>query len=277
MPVAVALGDDPAVTYAATAPLPEGVSELFFAGYLRGKPVETVQCVTCDLEVPANAEFVIEGWVDPSEPLRTEGPFGDHTGYYSLTDEYPVFHVECITRRRDAIFPATVVGKPPMEDCFLAKATERLFLPLLKKMIPEIVDMNLPLEGVFHNCAIVSIEKRYPGQVHKVLSALWGLGQMMYTKMIVVVDAEVDVRDLSTVAWKVFNNIDARRDLILSDGPLDALDHASPRPRFGTRLGVDATKKGPLDGHTREWPEDIVMSPEIRERVSERWKEFGLD
>lgn len=276
MPVAVALGDDPAVTYAATAPLPEGISELFFAGYLRGKPVETVKCVTCDLEVPANAEFILEGYVDPSEPLRTEGPFGDHTGYYSLRDEFPVFHVTCVTRRKGAVFPATVVGRPPMEDCYMAKATERLFLPLLKLIAPEIIDMNLPLEGVFHNCAIVSIRKRYPGQVHKVLSALWGMGQMMYTKMIIVVDHDVDVQNLSTVAWKVFNNIDARRDLIMSDGPLDTLDHASPRARFGTRLGVDATRKGTLDGHGREWPEDIEMTEAVKERVSLRWKEFGL-
>ncbi len=276
MPVAVALGDDPAVTYAATAPLPEGISELFFAGYLRGKPVETVKCLTCDLEVPANAEFILEGYVDPSEPLRTEGPFGDHTGYYSLRDDFPVFHVTCVTRRKDAVFPATVVGKPPMEDCYMAKATERLFLPLLKLIAPEIIDMNLPLEGVFHNCAIISIRKRYPGQVHKVLSALWGMGQMMYTKMIVVVDHDVDVQNLSTVAWKVFNNIDARRDLIMSDGPLDTLDHASPRKRFGTRLGVDATRKGPTDGHEREWPDDIEMTEEVKERVSRRWKEFGL-
>jgi 4-hydroxy-3-polyprenylbenzoate decarboxylase len=277
MPVAVALGDDPAVTYAATAPLPEGVSELFFAGYLRGKPVQTVKCVTCELEVPANAEFVLEGYVDPAEPTRVEGPFGDHTGYYSLCDEYPVFHVTCLTRRKDAIYPATVVGQPPMEDCFMAKATERLFLPLLKKLLPELVDLNLPLEGVFHNCAIVSIRKRYPGQVHKTLNALWGLGQMMYTKMVIVVDAEVDVQDLSKVMWKVFNNIDARRDLIISDGPLDALDHASPRARFGSRLGIDATRKGPLDGHEREWPEDIAMSAEVKAGVSARWREFGLD
>ncbi len=276
MPVAVALGDDPAVTYAATAPLPEGISELFFAGYLRGKPVETVNCITCDLEVPANAEFILEGYVDTAEPLRTEGPFGDHTGYYSLRDEFPVFHVTCITRRKNAIFPATVVGKPPMEDCYMAKATERLFLPLLKLITPEIIDMNLPLEGVFHNCVIVSIRKRYPGQVHKVLSALWGMGQMMYTKMIIVVDHDVDVQNASTVAWKVFNNIDARRDLILSDGPLDTLDHASPRARFGTRLGIDATRKGLLDGHQREWPEDIEMTDAIKERINLRWKEFGL-
>jgi 4-hydroxy-3-polyprenylbenzoate decarboxylase len=277
MPVSVALGDDPAVTYAATAPLPEGVSEFFFAGYLRGKPVETVKCVTNDLHVPANAEFVLEGYVDPNEPLRTEGPFGDHTGYYSLRDDYPVFHVTCITHRKHPIYPATVVGRPPMEDCYMAKATERLFLPLLKKMIPELCDMNLPLEGVFHNCAIVSIRKRYAGQVHKVLNALWGFGQMMYTKMIIVVDADVDVQDLSFVMWKVFNNIDASRDLIMSPGPLDALDHASPTPRFGTRLGIDATKKGPIDNHPREWPDDIVMSEEIRQRIDRLWKELGLE
>ncbi|WP_319560202.1 menaquinone biosynthesis decarboxylase [Marispirochaeta sp.] len=277
MPVAVALGDDPAVTYAATAPLPEGISELFFAGYLRGKPVETVKCLTCDIQVPANAEFVLEGYVDPSEPLRREGPFGDHTGYYSLCDEYPVFHVTCITRKKKPVYPATIVGQPPMEDCYMAKATERIFLPLLKHMAPEIRDMNLPLEGVFHNCAIIAIKKRYPGQVHKVLNMLWGLGQMMYTKMIIVVDEDVDVQNVSTVMWKVFNNIDAQRDLIFSQGPLDTLDHASPRPRFGTRLGVDATRKGPMDGHEREWPNDIVMSDEIIRRVDTRWKEFGFD
>jgi len=277
MPVAVALGGDPAVTYAATAPLPEGISELFFAGYLRGKPVETVKCITCDLEVPAQAEFILEGYVDPAEPLRREGPFGDHTGYYSLCDDYPVFHVTCITRRKNPVYPATVVGKPPMEDCYMAKATERLFLPLLKKMLPEIVDLNLPLEGVFHNCAIISVEKRFPGHVHKVLNALWGQGQMMYTKMIIVVDHDVDVQDLSTVMWKVFNNIDARRDLILSDGPLDTLDHASPRFRFGTRLGVDATRKGALEDHPREWPDDIDMTEEVKNLVNRRWKEYGFD
>ncbi len=277
MPVAVALGDDPAVTYAATAPLPEGIPELFFAGYLRGKPVETVKCVTSDLYVPANAEFIIEGWVDPSEPPRREGPFGDHTGYYSLEDDYPVFHVECITCRNKPVFPATLVGQPPMEDCYMAKATERLFLPLLKKMNPEIVDINLPLEGVFHNCAVVSIKKRYAGHVHKLLYSLWGMGQMMYTKMIIVVDHDVDVQDLSKVMWKVFNNIDAERDLIMSKGPLDALDHASPTARFGTRLGIDATRKGPLDGHQRHWPADIVMSSEVKELVQRRWKDYGID
>jgi 4-hydroxy-3-polyprenylbenzoate decarboxylase len=277
MPVSVALGGDPAVTYSATAPLPEGISELFFAGYLRGKPVETVKCITNDLEVPAQAEFIIEGYVDPSEPLRNEGPFGDHTGYYSLTGDYPVFHVTCITHRKNPVYPATIVGQPPMEDCYMAKATERIFLPLLKKMVPEIIDLNLPLEGVFHNCAIISIRKRYAGQVHKVLNALWGLGQMMYTKMIIVLDHDVDIQNMSVVMWKVFNNIDASRDLIMSEGPLDALDHASPRPRFGTRLGIDATRKGILDGHERDWPEDITMSSDMIEQVTRRWKEFGLD
>ncbi|MDC7221084.1 MAG: menaquinone biosynthesis decarboxylase [Spirochaetales bacterium] len=277
MPVAVALGDDPAVTYAATAPLPEGISELFFAGYLRGKPVDTVKCVTCDLEVPAQAEFVLEGYVDPAEPLRKEGPFGDHTGYYSLSDDYPVFHVTCLTHRKNPVYPCTIVGQPPMEDCYMAKATERIFLPLIKMINPEIVDMNLPLEGVFHNCALISIKKRYPGHVHKLLNSLWGLGQMMYTKMIIVVDDDVDVQDVSKVMWKVFNNIDAERDLIKSPGPLDTLDHASPRARFGTRLGIDATRKGPMDGHHREWPDDIVMTDEIKAQVDRRWKELGFE
>ncbi len=276
MPVSVALGGDPAITYAATAPLPEGVYEILFAGFLRGKPVDMVKCVTNDLKVPADAEFVLEGYVDPTEPLKTEGPFGDHTGYYSLADQYPVFHVECITHKKQAIYPATVVGKPPMEDCYMAKATERLFLPLLKIIIPEIIDLELPLSGVFHNCAIVSIHKRYPGQVQKVLTSLWGMGQMMYTKMIVVVDDTVDVHDLETVAWKVFNNIDARRDLVFSDGPLDALDHASPRPLFGTRLGIDATKKGPMDGHPRQWPDDIVMDAAVKEKIDSIWDTLGL-
>ncbi len=277
MPVAVAFGCDPAITYAATAPLPEGIYEILFAGFLRGKPVDMVNCITCSLQVPADAEFVLEGYVDPQEPLRTEGPFGDHTGYYSLTDTYPVFHVTCITRKNKPVYPATIVGKPPMEDCYMAKATERLFLPLLKIIIPEIVDLDLPLEGVFHNCAIVSIKKRFPGQVNKVMYSLWGLGQMMYTKMIIVVDDTVDVHDTSTVMWKVFNNIDGRRDIVFSDGPLDALDHASPFPLRGTRIGIDATRKTAADGHTRPWPDDIVMDKAVVAHVSEIWRELGLD
>lgn len=276
MPVAVALGCDPAITYAATAPLPEGVYEMLFAGYLRNRPVDMVKCITCDLEVPASAEFIIEGYVDPEEPLRSEGPFGDHTGYYSLTDEYPVFHVTCVTHRKNPVYPATIVGKPPMEDCYMAKATERLFLPLLRLIAPEIIDINFPLEGVFHNCVIVSLRKRFPGHVHKLLHTLWGMGQMMYTKMIIVVDESVDVQDISTVMWKVFNNIDAERDIILSKGPLDALDHASPHVRFGTRMGIDATRKGALDGHTRAWPDDITMDESVKRLVDQRWTSYGL-
>ncbi len=275
MPVAVALGCDPATIYSSTAPLPKGINELIFAGFLRKSPVEIVKCKTIDMEVPAHAEFILEGYVDPEE-MRTEGPFGDHTGYYSLADEYPVFHVTCITHRKNPVYPATIVGKPPMEDCYLAKATERIFLPLLKLFVPEVVDMNLPLEGVFHNCVIVSINKTFPGQAKKVMHALWGLGQMMYTKMIVVVDAEVNPHDLSTVAWKVFNNIDARRDVVLVDGPLDALDHSSPQPRLGCKMGIDATKKGPGDGHFREWPEEIEMSSEIKEMVDRKWRKYGI-
>ncbi len=277
MPVAVALGADPAVTYASTAPLPEGVWEMMFAGFLRGAPVEVVKATLSDIEVPANAEFILEGYVDPAEPLRMEGPFGDHTGFYSLPDLYPVFHLERITRRRNPVYPATIVGIPPMEDCWMAKATERLFLPFLKQICPEIVDLNMPLEGVFHNCVIVSIRKRFPGQARKVMNFLWGMGQMCYTKLIVVVDEEVNPHNVSEVAWRAFNNIDARRDLVFMDGPLDALDHSSPLPRYGTRLGVDATRKGPEEGHTREWPDPLAMDPSVRAKVSERWTEYGID
>jgi len=276
MPVSVALGCDPAMIYAATAPLPAFIDETMFAAFLRKAPIERSKCVTNDIEVPARAEFVLEGYVDTEEELREEGPFGDHTGYYSLKDFYPVFHLQCITRKKAPIFNCTIVGKPPMEDCYLGKATERLFLPLVKMQLPEIVDMNFPLEGVFHNCAIVSIKKRYPGHAKKVMHALWGLGQMMYTKLLVIVDATVDAQDLSTVAWKVFNNIDAARDLVVLEGPLDALDHASPLAHFGHKLGIDATKKWKEEGHDREWPDDIVMSDEIKKQVDSRWKEYGF-
>ncbi len=275
MPVAVALGSDPAVTYASTAPLPEGVWEAIFAGFLRGKPCEVAKASLSDIQIPADAEFVLEGWVDPAE-TRLEGPFGDHTGFYSLPDQYPVFHLERITRRKNPVYPATIVGIPPKEDCWMAKATERLFLPLLKQLCPEIVDLCMPLEGVFHNCVIVSINKRFPGQARKVMNFMWGMGQMMYTKLIVVVDADVDLKNLSMVAWRVFNNIDAKRDLVLSDGPLDALDHSSPIPRFGTRLGVDATRKGPDEGHNREWPEPLEMEASIIELVDKRWADYGI-
>ncbi len=276
MPVVVTLGSDPAVTYASTAPLPEGLWEAIFAGFLRGKSTEVTKASLSDVLIPADADFVLEGYVDPTE-TRLEGPFGDHTGFYSLPDQYPVFHLERLTRREKPIYPATIVGIPPKEDCWMAKATERLFLPILKQLCPEISDLVMPLEGVFHNCVIVSIKKRFPGHARKVMNFLWGMGQMMYTKLIVVLDDDIDLKDLSRVAWKVFNNIDAGRDLVLSQGPLDALDHSSPQPRYGTRLGVDATKKWPEEGHTREWPEPLLMDPVVQELVNRRWKDYGLD
>ncbi len=273
--VAVAIGSDPAVMYSSTAPLPEGIDEMLFAGFLRKSPVELVKCETVDLEVPANSEFVLEGYCEPGE-RRVEGPFGDHTGYYSLTDEFPVFHITCITYRQDAIYPATIVGKPPMEDCYIGKATERIFLPLMKKQLPEIVDINLPLEGVFHNIALVSIDKRYPGHPRKVMYALWGMGQMSFTKMIVVVDKWVNVQDPSEVVWRIGNNVDPRRDVVILEGPLDVLEHASPIPAYGGKMGIDATKKLPSEGFQRKWPDDIEMSPEIIDLVTKRWTEYGF-
>jgi len=268
MPVAVALGGDPAMTYAATAPLPEAVDEVYFAGFLRKKGVELVRCETSELEVPADADFVLEGYVEPGE-RRREGPFGDHTGYYSLADDYPVFHVECITRRAEPIYPATVVGRPPMEDCYMAKTTERLFLPMLRAVVPEIVDINLPLEGVFHNLALVSIRKQFPFHARKVMHALWGLGQMMFTKAIVVVDADVNVQDTSEVVWRSLANIDPRRDITFTEGPADVLDHAAERATFGTKIGIDATKKWPGEVFSREWPDAIEMTPEVKRRIDE--------
>lgn len=274
--VAVAIGGDPVLTYAATAPLPRDIDEMVFAGFLRKKSVEMVKCETVDVEVPAQSEIVLEGYVKIDE-LRREGPFGDHTGYYSLADQYPVFHITCITHRKNPIYPATIVGKPPMEDCFLAKATERIFLPVLKTHLPEIVDMNLPLEGVFHNCAVISIKKSYPQHAKKVMHALWGMGQAMFTKMIIVVDSHVNVQDMSEVWWRVYNNIDARRDIVMVDGPLDVLDHSSPMPNWGTKVGIDATKAWPEEGHTREWPDEITMSDEIKKLVDQKWKELNLE
>ncbi len=273
--VAVAIGSDPATIYSATAPLPEGIDEMLFAGFLRQEPVELVKCETVDLEVPANAEIVLEGYCEPGE-RRIEGPFGDHTGYYSLPDEYPVFHITCITHRADAIYPATIVGKPPMEDCFIAKATERIFLPLIRKQLPEIVDMNLPIEGVFHNLAIVSIDKRYPGHARKVMYALWGMGQLSFTKIIIVMDKDVNIHDLSEVLWRIGNNVDPKRDVVILEGPLDVLEHASPIPAYGGKMGIDATKKWPSEGFTRPWPPEIKMSEEIIRLVTERWPEYGI-
>lgn len=274
--VAVAIGADPVLTYAATAPLPRDIDEMVLAGFLRKKPVELIKCETVDVDVPAHAEMILEGYVLMDE-LRREGPFGDHTGYYSLADQYPVFHLTCITHRHNPIYPATIVGKPPMEDCFLAKATERIFLPLLQMQLPEIIDINLPLEGVFHNCAVIAIKKSYPQHAKKVMHAIWGMGQMMFTKMIIVVDAHVDVQDMKEVWWRVFNNIDARRDIVMVDGPLDVLDHSSPLPNWGTKVGIDATKTWQAEGNTREWPDEITMSEEIKKRVDDKWKEMGLE
>ncbi len=273
--VAVALGADPAVIYSATAPLPPNVDEYIFAGFLRRQGVEVVKACTVDLEVPAQAEIILEGYVNPAE-RRSEGPFGDHTGYYSLADDYPVFHLTAITHRKDPIYPATIVGRPPMEDAYLGKATERLFLPVIQALLPEVVEMNLPVEGAFNNLAIVSIKKRYAGQARKVMFALWGMGQMMLTKTIVVLGAEANVHDLGEVLWRVSANVDPRRDLVVVDGPLDALDHSSPFPRYGAKLGIDATAKGPDEGHPRPWPEEIVMSPEIKELVDRKWASYGL-
>jgi 4-hydroxy-3-polyprenylbenzoate decarboxylase len=273
--VAVALGGDPITIYSATAPLPYEIDELLFAGFLRGKPVEVVKAKTVDLLVPARAEVILEGYVEPGE-TRREGPFGDHTGYYSLADDYPVFHLTCITQRKDPVYPATVVGKPPMEDCYLGKATERIFLPFIKAVIPEIVDVNLPLEGVFHNCALISIDKTLPHQARKVISAVWGLGQMMFTKFIVIVDKDVDVYNPSEVAWRAFNNVDARRDILITEGPVDVLDHSSDTPKVGAKMGIDATRKWADEGYEREWPADIEMSEEVKQRVDRRWSEYGL-
>jgi 4-hydroxy-3-polyprenylbenzoate decarboxylase len=275
MPVAIALGGDPAMIYAASAPLPPGIDEVVFAGWLRGAGVDLVRCRTNDLEVPAQAEIVLEGWVDPREQ-RLEGPFGDHTGYYSLARDYPVFHLTAVTRRARPLYPTTIVGRPPQEDYWLGKATERIFLPIMRLMLPEIVDVNMPAEGVFHNLVIVSIRKRYPGHARKVMQALWGMGLMMLAKTIVVVSEHVNVHDLSEVAWRATGNIDPRRDLVVLEGPMDDLDHAALRHRFGGKLGVDATEKGPLDDVTQAWPDEIRMSEEVRERVTRRWKDYGL-
>lgn len=274
--IAVALGGDPATIYSATAPVPKGFDELFFAGLLRGRPIDVIKAKTVDLLVPAEAEFIIEGYVNHGE-TRREGPFGDHTGYYSLADDFPVLHVTCITHRAKPIYPATIVGKPPMEDCYMAKATERLFLPVLKAAVPEIIDMNLPLEGVFHNCAIISINKSYPKHANKVAHAIWGMGQMMFTKMIIIVDASVNAQDTSEVLWKVFNNVDPKRDILFTEGPLDMLDHSSPTPNYGSKICIDATKKWPSEGHIREWPDDIKMSDAIVKLVDEKWKTYGFE
>lgn len=362
MPVSVVLGCDPAITYSATAPLPKEIDEMMLAGWIRKSRVKMVKCITNDIYVPADAEFVLEGYVDPLEDLVLEGPFGDHTGYYSIADFYPKFHVTCITHKRNPVYPTTIVGKPPMEDCYMSKATERIFLPMLKLMIPEMVDLNLPFEGVFHNCAIVSIKNKYPGCARKVMNSIWGMGQMMYTKFILIVDESVDVQNLDEVLQAVLQNVNGSQSVVISEGPLEALDHSSNEALYGSKLGIDATNVNNLtntvkiantykflfvhkekpwhgrealeeylknnsekiviavddsvhptdistimwkffnnidakrdliiidnkigidatgkwkeEGLTRVWPNDIVMSDEMKEFVSKRWDEYGLE
>ncbi len=275
MEVAVAIGADPALTYAATAPLPPDLDEVILAGWLARRKIEMVKGITVDLEVPAQAEIILEGYMEPEE-RRLEGPFGDHTGFYSLADMYPVFHLTAITHRRNPIYQATLVGRPPMEDYYLGKATERLFLPLIKLVLPEVVDMSMPWQGVFHNMVLVSIKKTYPGQARKVISALWGLMLMMLSKLIVVVDDDVDVQNLDDVIWWTCNSIDVRRDLVVMDGPLDDLDHSSPMPHYGARLAIDATRKLPEEGHNREWPDPIVMDSATKSIIDKKWPSLGL-
>ena len=275
MEVAVAIGADPATMYSGILPLPPDLDEMLFAGFVRKKPVEMVRCVTVDLEVPANAEIVLEGHVNLGE-LRTEGPFGDHTGYYSLEDEYPVFHVDCITQRKDPIYATTIVGPPPMEDFFMGKAIERIFLPLMRLQAPEIVDISMPAEGIFHNLMLVSIRKSYPAQARKVMNAIWGLGQAMFTKCVVVVDDDVDVQDYRETAWRALNNIDPERDIQFTLGPIDSLDHASRLPNFGSKMGIDATRKLPSEGFTRPWPEVIAMDESVKRRVDPIWDSLDI-
>ena len=273
--VAVALGGDPATIWTGPLPLPPEMDEIAVSGLIREQPVEIVRCKTVDLEVPAHAEIVLEGYVTPGE-LRAEGPFGDHTGYYSLADDYPIFHVTAVTHRLDPIYPTIIVGRPITEDYYMGSASMRLLLPALQMNLPELVDMSMPAEGIFHNLMIVSVKKEFPGHVRKVMYALWGLGLLSLAKTIVVVDHFVNVHDLSEVAWRVTSNIDPSRDVFFVDGAVDDLDHAAARPRYGSKMGIDATAKGPMDGRTRDWPPDIVMSDEIKRLVDGKWDQYGI-
>jgi 4-hydroxy-3-polyprenylbenzoate decarboxylase len=275
MDVAVAIGADPATMYSAILPLPPDLDEMMIAGFLRQSPVEMVKCQTCDLEVPAHAEIVLEGYVELGE-LRTEGPFGDHTGFYSLADEYPVFHVTCMTHRKEPIYATTIVGPPPMEDYYMGKAIERIFLPLMRLQLPEVRDIAMPAEGVFHNLILVAIRKSYPGHARKVMHSIWGTGQAMFSKCIVVVDEDVDVQNYREVAWKALNNIDPERDIQFVMGPVDSLDHASRLPNYGSKMGIDATRKWPGEGFTRPWPGVIAIPADVKERVDALWKRAGL-
>jgi 4-hydroxy-3-polyprenylbenzoate decarboxylase len=276
MSVVIAVGGDPASVYSASAPLPPTVDEFLFAGFLRSSPVHLAKAVTCDLEVPADAEFVIEGYIDPAEPLVTEGPFGDHTGFYSEADLYPLVHVTAITMRKSPVYATTIVGRPPMEDFYLGHATERIFLPLLRLTLPEVVDYHMPAEGIFHNLVFVSIDKQFPGHAHKVMNALWGQGLMALAKVIIVVDKEVNVRDPKEAWWIALNNIDPERDTRFTMGPIDVLDHSSRAFTYGSKMGIDATRKWPEEGFTRNWPALIEMDEETRARVSAMWPRLGI-
>jgi 4-hydroxy-3-polyprenylbenzoate decarboxylase len=277
MPVCIAVGGDPASIYSASAPLPPTVDEFLFAGFLRRAPVALARAITCDLEVPAEAEFVIEGYIDPREPLVTEGPFGDHTGFYSLADLYPKVHVTAVTMRERPIYPTTIVGRPPMEDFYLGHATERIFLPLLRLTIPEIVDYHMPAEGIFHNLVFVSIDKQYPGQAYKVMNALWGQGLMSLAKVIIVVDKHVNVRDPREAWWVALNNLDPERDVRFTMGPIDVLDHSSRGFTYGSKMGLDATRKWPEEGFAREWPKLIEMDVETKAKVDAMWSSLGIE
>jgi 4-hydroxy-3-polyprenylbenzoate decarboxylase len=276
MPVIIALGGDPASIYAGSAPLPPTIDEFIFAGFLRRAPVELARALTCDLDVPAEAEIVIEGYIDPSEALVLEGPFGDHTGFYSLADYYPRVHVSAVTMRRDPVYPATLVGRPPMEDYYLGHATERIFLPLLRLTVPEIVDYHMPAAGIFHNLVFVSIDKQYPGQAYKVMNALWGQGLMSLAKVLVVVDREINVRDADEAWWAALNNIDPERDVRFTMGPVDVLDHSSRAFTYGSKMGIDGTRKWKEEGFDREWPDVIRMDADTIRRIDELWPKLGI-
>ncbi|MBK5189750.1 MAG: menaquinone biosynthesis decarboxylase, partial [Gemmatimonadaceae bacterium] len=276
MPVCIAIGADPASVYSASAPLPPTIDEFLFAGFLRKAPVRLAKALTCDLEVPADAEFVIEGYLDPVESLVMEGPFGDHTGFYTLADLYPLVHVTAITMREHPVYATTIVGRPPMEDFYLGHATERIFLPLLKLTVPEIVDYHMPAEGIFHNLVFVSIDKQYPGQAYKVMNAMWGQGLMSLAKVLVIVDKWVNVRDPREAWWVALNNIDPERDARFTMGPVDVLDHSSRAFTYGSKIGIDATKKWPEEGFSREWPKVIEMDAATKSRVDAMWSKLGL-
>jgi 4-hydroxy-3-polyprenylbenzoate decarboxylase len=276
MEVAVAIGTDPATTFSAIVPAPPEVEEYLIAGFIRQQAVELVKCETVDLEVPAHAEIILEGYVELGE-LRTEGPFGDHTGFYTMQDDYPVFHITCITHRKNPIYAATIVGKPPMEDAWMGKAVERIFLPLMKLTLPEIVDINLPAEGVFHNLMIVSIRKSYAGHARKVMNGIWAMGQAMFTKCVIVLDEDCDVQDLAEVTLRVTNNIDPERDIQFTLGPVDSLDHASRLPNFGSKMGIDATRKWPAEGFTRPWPQMLTMPRDVKARIDKIWRSMRIE